>query len=463
MIGNDAPYAFYLPEDLDYTIVASALDSVRFLRHISQHDESGRLLCASVDASPDGELTRYRGRLMEGTGYCADSVFGSHMLIRAGRALERPELEAMGWAYLDHVLATGFFDDPVVPILLYRDVETGAFLHNLEAREDYVEFGHIARVASQLLEISLLDSDHDRVSRCREIVKRTAGWVATAERCPNNWYPRRSTPQGRIFPYAPDAFGPVDLSSMAAPDPIYDRSGSGVLATQLLVRATAAGLVDGRDVVRGDVDVFMAAGGHFGSTNTDTEDLAENVSYALAFQVLLGAAEFLDDPDVRIFAYEQCLAPLATFELARDYNGIATKGLLYMEASWNAACTWEMAEAAQAYLMAFADRSDREHLYKSLTILRAMAQHHHGKFGFLTEAIDWDGHSTAARHFEGERYGDIATTHPFLNNLHLLQPTTYFVERFAVRVETDTGSALFDPEGNRLCDIPVPHDTWMAT
>ena len=53
----------------------------------------------------------------------------------------------------------------------------------------------------------------------------------------------------------------------------------------------------------------MAAGGFFGSTNTDTEDLAENVSYALSFQALLAAVDLLEDNAIRAFAYEQCLTP----------------------------------------------------------------------------------------------------------------------------------------------------------
>jgi hypothetical protein len=463
VIGSDAPYAFYLPEDPDYTIVASALDSIRFVRHISDHDPDGKLVCASVDAAPDGGLVRYRGRLMEGTGYCADSVFGSRQLIRAGRALGCPQLEQMGWSYLEHVLATGFFDDPMVPVLLYRDVETETFLHNLEARTDYVELGHIARVAYQLLAITALDSDQDRIDRCRMAVERTCNWILAADRCDNGWYPRRATPEGAVYPYAPDAFGPVDLSTMATPDPIFDRSGAGVLATQLLVAATKSGLVDARAVVRTDVDTFIRAGGHFGSTNTDTEDLAENVSYALAFQTLLEAADLLEDDSVRTFAYRECLDPLAQFELARDYNGVATKGLLFMESSWNAACTWEMAEAAQAYLLAYEDRRNRPHLHKALTILRGLAKHHHGEWGFLTEAVDWDGHSTSTRHFEGEQYGDIATTHPFLNNLHHLQPTVHVVERFAYKVTVGEETALYDPEGNELCRYPLPYQDWMKS
>lgn len=457
------PYAFYLPEDPDRTIVESALASMRFLRQVSRRDDDGCLVCPSVDATSDGEVARYRGRLMEGTGYCADSVFGARMLVRAGRVLEQPALEDMGWSYLDHVLAAGFFDDPVVPVLLYRDTETGRFLHNLEAREGYVEFGHVARVGFQLLRLAELDADRDRAERCRAAAVRTARWVATAERCANGWYPRRTTPEGHVYPYAPDAFGPADLSSVELPDPVHERSGAGAFALELLAAVTAAGLADLGKQLETDVAAFTAAGGHFGSTNTDTEDLHENVSYAVAFQALVAAAEVLREPTIRDFAFDRCLAPLAGFELTRDLNGVATKGLLYMEDSWNAACTWEMAEAAQAYLLAYAERGAREHVLKALTILRGMAKHHHGEFGFLTEAVDWDGHSVSTRHFPGERYGDIATTHPFLNNLHVLQPTVTFLERFAYRLDEDDGAAYYDVEGNRLCSVPLPAQGWMSS
>jgi D-arabinose 5-phosphate isomerase GutQ len=457
-----SPHAFYLPEDPGYTIVASALDAIRFLRHVSDLDPEGRLMCRSIDATPDGNLARYRDRFMEGVGYCADSVFGAHMLIRFGRATERPEFEAMGFSYLDHVLATGFFDDPQVPMRLYRDTETGAFLHNLEGDERYVELGHVARVATHLLALSELDPDPERADACRSIALRTAAWVATTERCANGWFPRRCTPDGRVFPYAANAFGPTDLAVLSRIDPIADRSGTGTFALELLVAVTAAGSDGLGDAMRSGVEAFMGAGGHFGSTNTDTEDPAENLSYAIAFQTLIEAGRLLRDDDVTAFAYDACLAPLTRFELDRDLNGVATKGLLYMEDGWNAACTWEMAEAAQAYLVAFEDRGALEHLYKALTIMRGMAKHHHGPFGFLTEAVDWDGHSTSLRHFPGERYGDIITTHPFLNNLHVLHPTVTFLERNTLRLQEEGGEALYDPEGNRLCAVPLSPEPWMA-
>lgn len=457
-----APFAFYLPEDASYTVVRSALDSARFLVAVSDRDEDGHLRCRSIDATPDGSLARYRGRFMDGVGYCADSIFGTHVLVRLGRILERPELGGIGFSYLDHALDAGFFDDPALPIRLYMDTETGAFLDNLEAHPDYVELGHVARVATQLLRVAELDPIPERVARCREIVERTARWVMSTERCANGWYPRRLSPDGGVFPHVANAFGPVDLADLSSEDPIHDRSGAGTLVMQLMAALAAEGSDDAAAVLRRDVDVFVAARGFFGSTNTDTEDLNENVSYALAFQTMVEASSTLDDPDLLAFAYERCLEPLARFELTRDLNGVATKGLLYMEDSWNAACTWEMAEAAQAYLVAHDDSHRREHVLKALTILRGMARHHHGDLGFLTEATDWDGHSTRERHFADERYGDIITTHPFLNNLHLLQPTVTYLERFAHRVSEAGGDAFYDLEGNRLTDVPFPLEEWMT-
>jgi hypothetical protein len=456
------PFAFYLPEDSANTIVDSALASVRFLRHVSEHDDAGRLFCRSIDATPDGSLVRYRGRLMDGVGYCADSIYGAHMLVRLGRILGRPEFEEMGWSYLDHALHAGYFDDPTLPIRMYRDVETGALIDNVESNDAYLELGHMARVGTHLLRIAALDDDGARADRCRTIAGRTATWVIGTERCENGWFARRCARDGTVFPYATNAFGPIDLDAFDARDPVYDRSGAGILAMQLLAAVTAAGVHDAGAALERCVAAFVDAGGFFGSTNTDTEDLEENVSYALAFQTLMEASDVLSDPALRGFAYEHCLAPLARFELTRDLNGIATKGLLYMEDSWNAACTWEMAEAAQAYLVAYADTRQRAHVLKALTILRGMAMHHHGALGFLTEAVDWDGHSTAERHFPGERYGDIITTHPFLNNLHILQPTVTYLEAHALRFPLDDGEALYDLEGNQLCSVPLPHDGWMS-
>ena len=155
----ETPYAFYLPENPDYTIVHSALDSARFAIAVSDDAPDGGLVCRSVDAKPDGSLSRFRGLLMEGVGYCADSVFAAHWLIRLGRALQRDDLIDAGERFGLHAMAAGFFDDPDLPMLLYRDTESGRWLHNMEARPDYLELGHIARVAHELLGLSDVTAD----------------------------------------------------------------------------------------------------------------------------------------------------------------------------------------------------------------------------------------------------------------------------------------------------------------
>ena len=457
----DAPYAFYLPEDPDYTIVDSALDSIRFVRAMSEPDSDGKLYCRSVDASPDG-LVRYRDRFMEGVGYCADSVFGAHYLVRFGRATSRAELEAMGWSVLDHALSGGFFDDHDVPVRLYRDTETGRYLDNLEGRDEYLEHGHIARVGHQLLLVAKLDHDARRARRSLEAASRVAAWIDASQRCSNGWFPRRSRPDGTVFLDAVDALGPTDLAAMRYPDPLGDCSGGGSMALHFLAAATSAGICDATDSVREAARAFVDAGGHFGSVNTDTEDRAENASFALGFQAMLAAADLLGDAEFADFAFESCLAGLERFELTRDLNGCATKGLLCMEDSWNAACTWEVAICAAAYLDAHSRRPRREYVLKALTMLRGLARHHHGDLGFLTEAVDWDGHSVKTRHFGGASRGDIATTHPFLNNLHLLEPTVLFLETGAIRQDHhELEPGLYDLEGNRLCDLPVPRQEWM--
>ncbi len=460
-VSAGAPYAFYLPEDPGYTIVDSSLDSVRFVRSVSEPDPDGNLFCRSVDASPEG-LVRYRGRFMEGVGYCADSVFGAHYLVRFGRAVGRAELEAMGWSFLDHALEGGFFADSDVPVRLYRDTETGRYLDNLEGRDEYVEHGHMARVGHQLLLAAKLDPDVGRAQRTLESASRIAAWVEASQRCTNGWFPRRSRPDGSVFADAVDALGPTDLAAVRYPDPISDCSGGGSMALSFLAAATRAGICDAAGSVREAARAFAAAGGHFGSVNTDTEDLAENASFALGFQAMLAASDLLDDAGLADFAYEVCLDGLEQFELTRDLNGFATKGLLYMEDTWNAACTWEIAVCAAAYLEAHLRRPQRKYLLKALTMLRGLAKHHHGELGFLTEAVDWDGHSVSTRHLGGAPRGDIATTHPFLNNLHLLEPTVLYLEAGAIEQDHhELGPGLYDLEGNRLCEFPVPCRDWM--
>jgi hypothetical protein len=111
-----------------------------------------------------------------------------------------------------------------------------------------------------------------------------------------------------VFRQAADAFGPVGLGAALPPDPIYDRSGSGVLILQLLVEAQERGLGDFAAAIDQTIDAFIRAGGHFGSTNSDTEDLHENVSYAMAFQALHAAGLEFTHPVTKVrLSFESAL------------------------------------------------------------------------------------------------------------------------------------------------------------
>lgn len=458
----NAPYAFYLPEDPDNTILDSAVASVRFAAKVCDDPGDGTLRCQSMDAIPDGTLVPFRDRMIDGVGYCTDTVFAANQIIRFGRQLQSDGLVRFGERLAEHCFNGRFFDDPHLPAKLYYVIDDDQFLDNLEGHDTYIESGHMARVGHQLLMLSDVVGP-DLAERARGAGAKIAAWTTTLERCDNGWFPRRSTPDGQVFRHAADAFGPVGLGAELPLDPIYDRSGSGILILQLLVEAHARGLADYSDAIGQTVEAFIGSGGHFGSTNSDTEDLHENVTYAMAFQALHAAGKTFGREDWAEFAYRSCLEPLAGFELVEDLNGLETKGLLYMEDSWNSACTWEIAEAAEAYLRAFADRGQRDHLHKALTMLRGLAKHHHGPHGFLTEAVDWDGHSVVTRHMDGQRYSDIVTTHPFLNNLHVLEPTVTFLEHFAVRSAIDGTEAYYDPEGNRLGPARLEGADWLPS
>lgn len=138
-------------------------------------------------------------------------------------------------------------------------------------------------------------------------------------------------------------------------------------------------------------------------------------------------ASGLSDSSIRDFAYRNALKGLEQFEMNEDRNGVATKGLLFMEKSWDTAYLWENAEASLAYLEAYKDSGDVNYLNKGLAILTAIAKHHHGEYGFLTEGVDWNNHVGAYHHFNNEEFGDIKYTEPFLNNLHIVEPTIFYL------------------------------------
>jgi hypothetical protein len=209
-----------------------------------------------------------------------------------------------------------------------------------------------------------------------------------------------------------------------------------------MVALTERELADYTDAVAEKARIFMQNGGFYGSINHDTYDRNENVAHAVAFRVLLSAAKLLQSKEIKEFAYRSALGGCRKFEMSDDRHGLATKGLLYMEKSWNTAYLWENAEVAQAYLEAYEDTRRRACLDKALTILRAAAKHRHRRTGFLTEGVDWDNKVGAQHHTNGKKYGPIRYTEPFLNNLHVTEPTLYYLENFANVSFRDTDGVL---------------------
>ena len=115
---------------------------------------------------------------------------------------------------------------------------------------------------------------------------------------------------------------------------------------------------------------------------------------------------------------------------------------------------WENAEAALACFEACADLrqtdsvKSRECEQNGLTILRAIARHHHGPHGFLTEGVDWNDHVGQRHHIAQAKYGAIQYTEPFLNNQHIAEPTLFYLRNLARRTGPPTAWEWRDAEGN---------------
>ncbi len=142
--------------------------------------------------------------------------------------------------------------------------------------------------------------------------------------------------------------------------------------------------------------------------------------------------------------------------MTEDRNGVATRGLLFMERSWDTAYLWENAEAALAYFEAAADtraedaKASRRYELDGLVILRAAAKHHYGDHGFLTEGVDWNNHVGQQHHIDQAQYGAIRYTEPFLNNQHIVEPTLFYLQRLAIPSDAGAAPHWLDCEGNRL-------------
>jgi len=175
-------------------------------------------------------------------------------------------------------------------------------------------------------------------------------------------------------------------------------------------------------------DAYIQDGGHFGSINHDTYDHHECVAYAVAFRIFQKAGRIMNRTDWITFAHQIAIPGLDHFRMDDNRHGIPTKDLLWMETSWNTAYLWENAEAALAYLEAWVDRGNPDHLQAGVDILQTAGKHHHGEMGFLTEGVDWDNHVSPRHHIQHALYEDICYTEPLLNNLHILAPTLFYFQ-----------------------------------
>jgi len=404
---------FYLPENPSYTILDSVRDSVRFAE-FTLIPYKGHLCSKSSFVDKDGNVMGWHdfGNL-EGPGWAANAVGGAYEIYLFARHIRNPSLAQKALSLLDHVLEDGFIDYETGFITGYRETTTNRFCLNYQHKNNWFCPGSMAKVAYQLLIFSdKLDGERRR--KMRGAALKTAEWLnMNVKSTSNGWFPRRCEPGGKHYPK--NAYGDSDI--------LFQKSGDGLFIIQLYTGLTKRGLADYKEIVRQKTNVFMEAGGFFGSINHDTYDEHENVAYSVAFRVLREAAKLLGEKTISDFAYEKCLAGLEQFKMNEDRNGVQTKGLLFMEKSWDTAYLWENAEASLAYIEAYIDTNDKSYLADGLTILRAIAKHHHGLYGFLTEGVDWNNHVGKQHHFNQAEYGDIKYTEPLLNNLHIVEPT----------------------------------------
>lgn len=440
---------FYVPENPKFTIVSSVVDSVRFtLTKTVKRNDQGHLVSISSFVDPEGKVMDWHdfGNL-EGPGWAANAVGGAWEIYTLGRFLGKPDWQAQALAILDHVLDGGFLDERTGFIRPYRETTTGKFCLNYKHNSDWICPGSMAKSAFQLLLFADELGNQPRASRMRATAVRCAEWLQNnVDPVANRWYPRRTTPEGRTYRRSPDG----------GEDRFWQTSADGLFIVQLYAGLTSRQLADYRHVLHDKSRVFMQAGGIFGSINHDTYDPQENVAYSVAFRTLLTCSKLLKDEPVRAFAFEQCLGGLDQFKMNEDRHAVATKGLLYMEKSWDTAYLWENAEAALAYFEAAAETraanpsQSQDYELAGLVILRAIAKHHYGPHGFLTEGVDWNNHVGQQHHVGRAKYGAINYTEPFLNNQHIAEPTLFYLTRLARKTSAGNMVEWRDLEGNLL-------------
>ena len=444
---------FYLAANPKLTIVDSVMQSLRFtLDRTLQVDSRGHLQSRSSFVDPEAQVMGWHdfGNL-EGPGWAANAIGGAWEIYCWGKFLKNQAWQSNAVGILDHVLEGGFLDEQTGFIRGYRETTTGKFCLNYKHTSDWFCPGSMAKVAFQCLLFSDELKGSPRGRRLRNLAVRTAEWLQTQlEPVPNGWFPRRADASGKTYRKSPDG----------GDDPFWQTSADGLFILQLQAALTQRGVADYRNALRQKAAVFVRAGGIFGSINHDTYDPLENVACSVAFRTLLLTSRVLKDRLLREFAFENCLRRLDQFKMCEDRNGVATRGLLYMEKSWDTAYLWENAEAALAWFEAAADirRGDparsREFALNGLTVLRAIAKHHYGAYGFLTEGVDWNNHVGQQHHIERAKFGAIRYTEPFLNNQHIAEPTLFYLQRLATKKRVKGVTRWLDVEGNPLLDQP---------
>jgi len=410
--------SFYLPENPSYTILDSVRDSVRFAE-MTLVPYEGKLCCKSSFVDQDANIMGWHdfGNL-EGPGWAANAVGGAYEIYMFAKHNRDPALAKKAISLLDHVLEDGFIDYETGFITGYRETVKNEFCLNYQHKSNWFCPGSMAKIAYQLLIFGDL-LEGERKNKMHRAAAKCAAWIdANIKSTSNGWYPRRCKPTGEHYPQ--NAYGDGDI--------LFEKSADGLFIIQLFAGLTQRGLADYRDTIKEKIGAFIQSGGIFGSINHDTYDEHENVAYSVAFRVLRDVAKLLGDETISNFAYDKCLAGLEQFKMTDDRNGVQTKGLLYMEKSWDTSYLWENAEAALAYFEAYIDTNNESYLADGLTILRAIAKHHHGRYGFLTEGVDWNNHVGKQHHFGGAEFGDIKYTEPLLNNLHIVEPTLLVIK-----------------------------------
>jgi hypothetical protein len=357
----------------------SANASVRFaLSCLEPVDDRGlRVRAKSSFVDPCGRIMHWHdfGDL-EGPGWAANAVGGAHLLYRWGAYVGDTAIQRQALALLDHVLDDGFVQ-PDGFVWPYWDLARGRFCLNYVHNDEWLCPGSLAKVGVQMLDLAdelvsaeiVAETDASpstlsaTVGRLRHTAQRLGEWLAAhVPSLETGWVPRRITLDGEPYPLTPEG----------NPDAIYDHSADGLFLLDLWAR------LGDRDLAQRLGEMFVSAGGLWGSINHDTYDDHENVAYAVAFGVLCRAADVLDRPGWRDFAYNTALPAMERFRMPRDEHGVVTRGLFWMEESWDTAYLWENAEVAQAHLEAWLERGDPAWRDRALDTLSAIAHHHYG-------------------------------------------------------------------------------------